>query len=443
MSLISSVYQSLKRKRSDLEKAEKIGIPLKKYLALKELVVNAISDISPVVDTHVVNYLQRKLVDGEESITLLSELDENLGKIIIDSSKSESATIVEQHVDLETGTTKITGLFATEPRSAEEIISLLNIDTKKWKLSQYWNKEKSGRWYVSALVSKLPEEHVIQSTFLEILQNYELPEIQPLDKSNILLNKSSEEKVCGVFSLQDLHFGKPGNENLGEILESCVKSLLTKAYNTYYLDEIIFVVGGDALNMDTFNGTTTKGTIVENGEGPVETYIKAFDSLMQTIGTISQFCNKLKIVFLPGNHDRLSSFHLVHAIQQGFKDWSNIEFDSNYAERKVHVYGSNMFCFEHGDVSSKNNPLVYATEFPTQWGSALYRTLYVGHYHTKRSKEYLTENEENGFTTRQLPSLSSSDYYHYHNKWTGNKRAGILELHCEKKGKVSEFVYTL
>lgn len=289
MSLISSVYQSLKRKRSDQEKAEKIGIPLKKYLALKELVVNAISEISPVVDSHVIDYLQGKLVDKVEETALIGQLDEELGKIVIDKSKSEAATIVEQHVDLETGTTKITGLFATEPRSAQEIIELLNIDTRKWKLSQYWNKEKSGRWYVSALVSKLPEDQVIQSTFLEILQNYELPEIQPLDKSNILLNKSAEEKVCGVFSLQDLHFGKPGNENLGEILESCVKSLLTKAYNTYYLDEIIFVVGGDALNMDTFNGTTTKGTIVENGEGPVETYIKAFDSLMQTIGTISQF----------------------------------------------------------------------------------------------------------------------------------------------------------
>ena len=98
-----------------------------------------------------------------------------------------------------------------------------------------------------------------------------------------------------------------------------------------------------------------------------------------------------------------------------------------------------MFCFEHGDVAKKDTPLVYATEFPQQWGQATHRTLYTGHYHKKKTTEYVTENEEHGFSIKILPSLSHTDYWHYHNKFTGNKRAGVLELHDHRKGKIVEF----
>ena len=126
-----------------------------------------------------------------------------------------------------------------------------------------------------------------------------------------------------------------------------------------------------------------------------------------------------------------------------FSTWENISFDVEYAERKVITYGQNMLCLEHGDVSAKNNPLVYAVEFPTQWGNCKHRMLYTGHYHGRRTKEFTTENEEHGFVTRIIPALTSSDYYHYHNKYVGNKRSAILHLHHAEKGLVGEFTYTI
>jgi hypothetical protein len=72
--------------------------------------------------------------------------------------------------------------------------------------------------------------------------------------------------------------------------------------------------------------------------------------------------------------------------------------------------------FEHGDVNTKNSLLVYSMEYPRQWGKTLYRTLYTGHYHHKKKIEYITEHEKTGFMLKILPSLSRTDYYHYHNK---------------------------
>lgn len=194
--------------------------------------------------------------------------------------------------------------------------------------------------------------------------------------------------------------------------------------------------------MDTFNGTTTKGTIVENSTSAVNAYVEAFNGLSELLLIMKQFSKNIVVSFIPGNHDRLSSFHLLHSLSKCFTD-ACYKFDVNYAERKVYQYGKNMFCFEHGDVNYKNNPLLYAVENPTIWGNTIHRTLYMGHHHGKKAKEYITQEETLGFVTRVLPALTTSDYYHYHNKWVENARSAILHMHDAEKGDVGELVFTV
>lgn len=97
--------------------------------------------------------------------------------------------------------------------------------------------------------------------------------------------------------------------------------------------------------MDTFSGSTTSGTPVDNAQRAQQAYKEAFDALHWSISYLKQFCENLHVVYLPGNHDRLSSYHMAHALSKCFdtEDY-NIYFDVEYAERKVVVYGHN-FCF--------------------------------------------------------------------------------------------------
>ena len=432
MNVVEAVYHSLKRKKSAEAEAARLGISISQYLKIKEEVIAVLQTAGPKIDTQIISLVESRLLGK----TLTPEV------VVEDDSTSK---VTEIHENVEDGTCKITGISSEEPRSPEEIIQILKIDTTKWKLSQYWNKEKGSKWMVSALVSRIGQDEVAQNTFLEILENYEIPAIKPLDPTELLwLNGDAEaEEVCGVLSLQDLHFGKVGNEDMGKILNDGVNYLMSKAYKSFLLKEVVFVVGPDTLNMDTFGGTTTKGTPVENSEMATEAYLKAFEAICQALGKVAQFTQHVRVVFIPGNHDRLSSFHLLHAVSMAFSTWTNISFDVEYAERKVITYGQNMLCLEHGDVSAKNNPLVYAVEFPLEWGTCKHRMLYTGHYHGRRTKEFTTENEEHGFVTRIIPALTSSDYYHYHNKYVGNKRSAILHLHDAEKGLVGEFTYTI
>jgi len=398
MTLLEQVKQSLKWKQSNYFCATKLGISVEQYKELKRQIKFQFSET-------------------------------------IEHPKFNK--ILEFREDLEKGIAEIKGLSLNEPRTAEEIIELLKIDTTKWKLSSYWNKERHDGWFISAMVTAI--KHETKDVLAEVISNFK-PQYQPI--TDILVNKKFDRDCVGVISTQDLHFGKEDNEDIVEHFKDAIEDLVHRAYMSHKLTKIIYVVGGDLLNMDTFSGSTTSGTPVDNSQRAQHAYTEAFDALYWSINYLKQFCIDLHVVYLPGNHDRLSSFHMAHALSKCFNS-EDIYFDVEYAERKVVMYGKNMFAFEHGDVSKKNTALVYATEFPTEWGMATYRTCYTGHFHSKKTTEFITENEHNGFSIKHLPSLCSTDYWHYHNKYTGSKRQAIMEIHDVWKGKISEFVYTV
>lgn len=339
--------------------------------------------------------------------------------------------------NVEDGEITYSAISHKEPKTAEEIIKLLKIDTTKWKLSQFWNKQMSDHWRVSALVTKLKETDV---NYLEHLVKTWKPKRHKIPK---FINQKLPDKikVCGILSLQDIHFGKEGNYTIDKDFENTITNLISRATPSHHIDTLYYIVGGDLINMDTFFGTTTNGTPVNNSMKATEAYVAAFNAIHWAISLLVEHCDKLVVVYIPGNHDRLSSYHLVHALSKSI-DTNKIEWDIEYAERKVHVYGDNFNAFEHGDSMSKNTPLVYATEFSNDWGKTKHRTLFTGHFHKNKKVEYITTNEDVGFIHKTLPSLSRSDYWHYHKKYVCNKRSGKLELQSPDKGNICELTYT-
>lgn len=352
-------------------------------------------------------------------------------KVIIDQTSKFT-----ESVDLDKGEKTLSISSTTEPRSAEEIIELLKIDTTQWKLSQYWNKQMGDHWRVSALVTKVKGEDVYIKNLFEQWE----PKTYKIPKPDFKALGKNKTKVCGVMSLQDIHFGKEGNETIDKDFEDTIKDLLLRSTAAHYIEKLYFVVGGDLINMDTFGGTTTSGTPLDNCSTATEAYMQAFDAMHWGINYMKQFCKELVVVYIPGNHDRLSSFHLAHALSKSIND-SDITWDIEYAERKVHVWGSNFNAFEHGDVPARNTPLVYATEYAMQWGTTKNRTLFTGHYHQNKKVEYITTSENTGFIHKTLPSLCKTDYYHYHNKYVGNKRSGKIELQHPELGNICELTY--
>ena len=397
------VLESLKWKKHPMYCAEKLNITEKQYIKLKK----------EVLEERKTNKKKNKFFD-----------------------KAADKSQMVESINLEKGEGTISDTFDHEPKSSEEIIKLLKIDTDKWKLSQYWNKQMGDHWRVSALVSQIknPETQL----FEELLVNWK-PKTYKIPKAN-LNGIKNKNPLCGVMSLQDIHFGKQGNETIDKDFEDTVINLIQRAVPVHYIETMYFVVGGDLINMDTFEGTTTAGTTVDNCKTATEAYMEAFDAMHWAINYIKQYCKNLVVVYVPGNHDRLSSYHLVHALSKSIES-NEIIWDIKYEERKVHVWKNNFNAFEHGDKRSKNNPLIYASEYPREWGQTTNRTLFKGHIHTDRKVEYMTSNETAGFIEKTLPSLGKTDYYHYSNKFVGNRRSGKLEIQHPTMGNICELTY--
>jgi hypothetical protein len=436
MNLINQVYGSLRWKKTDDYCALKLGISLEKYQEVKRQISSVKDLLQNELDSSLVNIVGQRMLDliDEDSIknTYISDLENQL----VDAINQNKEKVVEFRENLEDGTAEIKGIAFTEPKSPEEIIRILKIDTDKWKLSSYWNKQHRDYWLISAMVSHKKLEAI--DYLAETLKTFQ-PKYLPV--AEVHINDKYSKPTVGVLSIQDLHFGKEGNAEVVQAFREAVSSLVYRAYHSHQVDKIIYVFGGDILNMDTFSGQTTKLTNVDNEQRAQDAYNQAYESIYWSINFIKQFCNQLEVVYLPGNHDRLSSYHLAHGLSKSFCGEQNIIFNVSYAERKVITYGSNFFAFEHGDITSKDTPLLYATEFATEWGATTYRTCYTGHFHKKKTVEYITENERHGFALKHLPSLCKSDYWHYHMKYTGAKRQAILELHDANTGKVCELVY--
>jgi hypothetical protein len=417
--MIQEVLNSMKRKKSSASEALRLGISIEEYNHYKKIIQETIEDFDDSFDTEIEERVRKRM-----SLT---------DKLPVE--KVESAT---EHHNLDVAAKKFSKVVPTYPKTPEEVCSLLNIDQKNWKLSQYWVKERKYGYYISALVTQLKNSpETFQEDFLKELSKLTFEPLQP--KSHVSFK--TFETAAAVLSLQDIHFGKENNQDIYNLLQETVQYLAQKATSIYNVEKLYLILGPDTLNMDTFHGATTKGTPVDNSASSVKTYIDAFNCIRDLIHKLTSFFPFIHVVYISGNHDRLSSFHLLHALKQSFMHYTQVEFDERYDERKVYQYGQNMLCFEHGDVVSKNNPLVYATEFPMIWGNTKHRFLYTGHLHGRKTKEFYTENEQHGFVTRVLPALCQTDYWHYHNKYVGNKRSAIIHFHHSTKGLLGEFSY--
>ena len=438
MNLINQVYGSLKWKKTDDFCASKLGISLQKYQEIKRQISHTKDLLQNELDSSLIDIVGKRMLELIDDETIKNQYISDLEDQLVDAINQNKEKVVEFKENLDDGTAEIKGIAFAEPKSPEEIIRILKIDTDKWKLSSYWNKQHKDYWLVSAMVTQKTLE--IKDLLQETLENFK-PSYKPI--AEVFINDKFDNPTVGILSIQDLHFGKEGNLSVVDDFKDSIKSLVLRSYHSHSVEKIIYVIGGDLLNMDTFGGLTTKGTPVDSDLRAQDAYNEAFDAMFWSVNFIKQFCKELEVVYLPGNHDRLSSYHLVHALSKCFTQEPSITFNAKYEERKVVTWGQNFFAFEHGDVTKKMTALVYATEFPFQWGQTTFRTCYTGHFHTKKVTEFVTDNEVHGFSIKHLPSLSKSDYWHYHNKFVGSKRQAVMEIHDLTKGKISEFTHNV
>ena len=277
----------------------------------------------------------------------------NREKISRDSVEYRTQSSI--HENLEEGSLTVNELTEA-PRSSDEIIKIHKIDTNVWKLAQYWSKEKSTGWQVSAMFTRKKEDEFGAEDIKEILQEVFEDTGSIKYPKPILSNKKSlfvymSDKHIGAMTKQDSIYRNTYDRVVFSDRLNKVYNRIMQSQKDFGVFDTIYICDlGDAV--DGWSGQTTRGghSLPQNMDNKeifktyVEEHKKFFDNLLMS-GAAK---NYKTIIQTNDNHGGDFSFITAKALQYYLEGAYNIEVRLMEKFLEHFEYGEHIFIFTHG-----------------------------------------------------------------------------------------------
>ena len=343
----------------------------------------------------------------------------------------------------------------------EQAIDIGKVDLNVWEVERYiqnsWEvtmKDNSGNPikrtnYQIKLFLKRKVNH-IQEGIKDLFKN--LDDIQ----LNFTVNPSIvKSDFAGEIALYDAHFGKLGwhkETMMGNwdteickkaYLEGCEKGLAHLV--PYNPAKIFFIFGNDFMHFENNNAKTPMG----NHDLDVDARLpKVVRSAMQAVIEAINMCRSVAPVdvkWIPGNHDLHVSYFLSLMLEAYYKNDKFVNIDNSESSKKAELWGNLLVGWLHDASGRKENASINLLPqlWPKLWGQSIFRELHTGHKHKKAEMKTRPTDTVGGTIIRQIPSLSSIDYWHSDNIFVDAVPAGESLLWSKDNGVVGHFTVNI
>lgn len=310
---------------------------------------------------------------------------------------------------------KLIEMSEHQSKTPEYLLKAHGYNPKEWDLTgsrnSIWNAQIKGGGLKTLYASKVSAKPKADNQFTIKDLAEKVANAKPR-KMKVKELREFNDKLL-LIPLYDMHFGINVKEDY-EKTKSKIYNLLKN--NTY--EEVLFVVGSDLTHHDNFRSTTASGTIIENAnmeqawEDASQFYIPLIEKAIEN-------CGRVKIIYSKGNHSESMEWAFVKYLKALFPQAT---YDDTFEERKIHVYGDSVMGFTHGDKRKKSLHNVFQADFSAQWGLALDRTIFTGHFHHEQVFD------EFGTIVRTLPTAGKTDEWHRNSGFVGaTKRFQVFE----------------
>lgn len=246
-----------------------------------------------------------------------------------------------------------------------------------------------------------------------------------------------------VIDPSDIHIGKlsvaaeTGEDyNIDKAVKRTVEGVdgILHKSKGFDIDRILFIVGNDALHIDTPRRTSTAGTPQDTDGMWHEAFLAAKDMYVQCIEVLMRVA-PVHIMYCPSNHDYTSGYFLADTLKSWFRRAQSVSFDTSINHRKYYRYGLNMIEADHGDgCKPDQTPLLMADEQPDMWAKTKFRYSYKHHMHHRISKDLV------GVNLTTLRSPSPADGWHHRNGFV-NKPAVEGFVHHKDQGRIAQLTH--
>jgi hypothetical protein len=207
-----------------------------------------------------------------------------------------------------------------------------------------------------------------------------------------------------------------------EVLRNAVSDILQRA-SSMPVQRIVIPVGQDFYHLNSTEYVTPKAHNVLSVDGRFpKIYLSGYECMRGMIDDCLAVA-PVELKYVPGNHDKATSFTLCHALSAHYDKCKHVTIDLSPKARKVIVHGRVLLGFTHGESErGRDLPMVFASEFREEFGKCDWFEIHAGHLHKMRESRVTTGDEHDGMTrVRILPSLASLEAYAYEAGWSSQQ----------------------
>jgi len=305
-------------------------------------------------------------------------------------------------------------------------------------VSTYYNKEgkPSGQWVKASL-----SHQALVDAMREAIDGFK-DEIQPT--SAIVAPARSEEHLCNLYTFTDYHLGmlawnqEGGSDwNISLAEKTIIAALAQMIEQSPKAHTAVLNIQGDFLHTDGKTPVTPASKHVLDADSRFPKIRRSAIRIIRSLVAMSlQRHQAVHLIIAEGNHDEESAGWLSDLFAVHYEDEPRITVNDAILPFYVFEWGVFMLGVHHGHkVKNENLPLLFAAQFPQEWGRTKHREIHCGHRHHRDEKEY------NGVTVVQHPTLAARDAYAARGGWIADRAAWAITYH-KKYGPVGRVMIT-
>jgi hypothetical protein len=290
----------------------------------------------------------------------------------------------------------------------------------------YKDGKPSIQWVKTKLDDRLRDE-AMRAAAVELSRNVARVEPSPAPAD-------IAKTLCNLFTLTDYHVGmRAWAPETGDDWDLTIAERLLISSMDYLIEaspqaEIgIISQLGDWLHFDSLNPVTPlHGNLLDADSRYSKVVSVATRLLRYAVDKALTRHKRVIVVISEGNHDLASSVWLRHLFSLVYENEPRVEVVNNQMPYYALVHGVNMLAFHHGHLRKNDQlPLLFAAQFPKEWGSTTKRYCHTGHRHHEEIKEH------SGMKVIQHSTLAGRDAHAARGGWISDRQITAITYHAQ------------
>jgi len=204
------------------------------------------------------------------------------------------------------------------------------------------------------------------------------------------------------------------------------------------LDYYLVVFGNDWMHVNDPTALTPRGQNRLDVDGRLGKITEEAEGGLWDMVDMLAKKAPVKLIWIPGNHDPQTSYWMLRATAQRYRNDGRVEVDTSPKPRRYHEYGVNLIGFLHGcDLPAsrwKEMPGIMAAEAAREgkFKGDQYREIHHGHKHTQKELSFVSADTHGGWVIRCIPSLVGTDFWSFQQGYVHDRTAQYFIWHKER-----------